>query len=405
MSGRRNPRPSWPAAAPWIALAIASAFTGVPSPSFAQSPDSTEVASPRPFVAGGYDDKPYLTGIFGRIAVGGYIDFQAAWEREDGVTEEGGFNLKRWNLLTHTRVSPRIDVWAEVEFEDGGEEIRLELAQIDLGLYSAFGVRGGMLLLPLGRFNLSHDGPRNEFTDRPLVATELVGSALSMPGLGVFGQVPVGVGRTTYELYAVNGYTRDIIDNSAAGTRLPAGRFNPEDENAEPSLVGRLAWDVGEAGEIGVSGLSGLYNMPQIDGLVTDERRLVQVGTLDVRALVLGFAWNGEGTLVDVDIHPGLVGLYASRQAGFFLDVSHGFGTGWISSLPRSSFSAAARIEGVDFDRDVAGDSIQQLTLGLHFRATPESVVKMDYRRGRNRDRFNNSAEAAGFLFSLTSYF
>ena len=71
---------------------------------------------------------------------------------------------------------------AELEFEEAGEEIKLEYAAIDVRIHPALTIRGGMLLSPLGRFNLSHDSPLNEFTDRPLVSTELLGVALSEPG-------------------------------------------------------------------------------------------------------------------------------------------------------------------------------------------------------------------------------
>ena len=376
------------------------------TPARAQVGDSTQVAPLRPFVTGGYNDKPYLTGIFGRIAVGGYVEFQAAWKREEGVTDEAGFNLRRWNLLTHTRVSAPIDIWAEIEFEDGGEEILLELAQIDFQTHSALGLRFGMLLLPIGRFNLSHDGPRNEFTERPLVATDLLGSPLSMPGLGLFGQLPAGAARrTTYELYAVNGFNGGIIDDSPDGTRLPAGRFNAEDNNASPAFAGRIAWDAGPSGEIGLSGFRGLYNRPEIEGLVVDEPRFVRIGALDLRARLLGLAWNGEGALVNVDVPPGLAGLFASRQAGFFLEGVRTFGTGWRHTLPGATLSAAVRAESVDFDRDIAGDSVQQLSLGLRLRPAKESVFKLDYERGRRRDRFNNPSEAAAVLFSLATYF
>lgn len=396
---RSRPRTAFGAA---IAIALLTAA----NTALAQQSDSMGIAEPRPFVEGGYDDKPYLTGIFGRIAVGGSVDFHAVWKQADGATEEAGFNLKRWNLLTHTNVSPQVDVWAEVEFEDGGEEIRLELAQIDFRPYTAAGLRCGMLLLPLGRFNLAHDGPRNEFTERPLVATDLMGSALSMPGVGLLGQWPMLRGsRATYEVYAVNGYTNGIIINSPDGTRLPAGRFNFEDQNARPAAVGRLAWDAGEAREIGVSGYSGVYNITTIDGLVVEESRRAQVGALDARAHLLGLEWNGEGEVVLVDIPPGLAGIYASRQAGFFLETRRVFRAPRMSAMPAASWSLAARVEGVDFDRDLAGDSIQQVTVGAHFRPTPDSVFKFDYLRGRQRDRFNNPSETAALLFSLATYF
>ena len=150
-----------------IVVAVASGL----APHALAMPADSLAENERPFVPGGYDDKPHLTGLFGRIALGGYAEAHATWVRADGVTDEAGFLLKRWNLLASSRVSPHMQMWAEVEFQDGGAEIVLELAQLDLEFHPAANLRAGMLLVPLGRFNLAHDGPRNAFTDRPLLAT------------------------------------------------------------------------------------------------------------------------------------------------------------------------------------------------------------------------------------------
>ncbi len=149
----------------------------------------------RPFVRGGVYDRPYLTRLLGRTAIGGYAEMHARWQRADGVTEERGFELKRWNIFTATDVSDFVRISAELEFEDGGEEVRIEFAAIDLRVAPSLTIRGGMLLSPIGRFNLAHDSPLNEFTDRPLVSTGLLGVALSEPGLGALGVFPVGAGR------------------------------------------------------------------------------------------------------------------------------------------------------------------------------------------------------------------
>lgn len=396
--------PSVYAAARAGALSLLVALS--PSAVSAQGPDSSRAASPGPFVAGGYDDKPYVYGVFGRIVVGGYAEMVGAWKREDGAPGESGFELRRWNLLTSTRVGDHVRFWGELEVEDAGEEVTLELAQIDLELHPACSVRGGMLLVPLGRFNLAHDAPRNEFVDRPFVASELLGTALSMPGLGLFGSVAMGTaGRATYEAYAVNGYDAGLLDASPGGTRLPAGRLVAEDNNASPAFVARTAWRGGEAHECGLSGYTGVYNVHQVEGIDVDDARSVRVGVADARAELVGLRWNAEATVVEVQIPPALAGIYASRQAGFFLETSRAFGRGWVATMPGSAFSAGVRAEGVDFDRDVPGDSAVQLTCAVNFRPTPESVLKLDYRRARSRDRFNNSAESAAIQFSLTTYF
>ena len=384
---------------------LLSVSCGAASGALAQAVDSAATEA-RPFVPGGYDDKPYLTGLFGRIAVGGYIEADAVWERADGVTEEAGFLLKRWNLLTSSRVGNRMQVWAEVEFEDGGSEIVLELAQIDLELHPAINLRGGMLLVPIGRFNLAHDGPRNPFVDRPLLATDVLGSALSMPGFGLFGVVPLGgEARATYEAYAVNGYHDGLLLDSPDGTRLPLGAQNPEDLNASPAMVSRIAWNPGERHELGLSAYGGAYNVFRMDGLDVDERRSVRVLAVDARTTLLGLDWNGEAAAVSVEIPSALTGLFASRQAGFFIDVTRPFGHGWLRGMPEAFLSAGARFEAIDLDRDVDGDSSTQLTAGVNLHPTRGSSLKLDYLRNRTRDRFNNAVEGAALKLSLTTYF
>ena len=45
------------------------------------------------------------------------------------------------------------------------------------------------------------------------------------------------------------------------------------------------------------------------------------------------------------------------------------------------------------------------MTLGANFRPTQDSVLKLDYVRGRSRDEFNNPAHHAFLLFSIATYF
>jgi hypothetical protein len=400
------------ALAGFAAAALALSSLAMEAAAQSQAPEpileaaDTALVVERPFVEGGYDDKPYLTGLFGRISLGGYVEANAFWTRADGVTDEASFALQRWNLLTSSRVGDHIQVWAEVEFEDGGSEIILELAQVDLELHHAANLRGGMLLLPLGYFNLAHDGPRNPFVDRPLLATDLLGTALSMPGFGLFGRFPFGEdARVTYEAYAVNGYADGLLLDSPDGTRLPLGAQNPEDANASPALVSRLAWSPMRGHELGVSGYTGAYNVFRVDGLEVDDRRAVRVAVVDARTSLLGLVLSGEFAAVSVDIPAGLEGLYASRQAAYYLDCTLPFGRGWFGTMPDAFLSAGVRLEAVDMDRGRDGDATAQVTAGVNFHPSSQSALKLDYVRNQSRDRFNNAAQGAAVKLSLTTYF
>lgn len=360
----------------------------------------------RPFVEGGVYDKPYLGRLLGRTAIGGYAEAHTRWERVDGVTDEAGFLLRRWNIFTATQVSDFVRIGAELEFEEGGEEITIEYAAIDVGIHPSLTVRAGIVLSPLGRFNLSHDSPRNEFTDRPLVATELLGVALSEPGLGVLGRFGLGgSARLTYELYATNGFHDGLLNASPDGTRIPLGRRNFEDNNASPALVGRVAWSPRVGFEVGVSGHRGAYNVFNDEGLAVDRRRDLSIWALDVEATMADFRVLGEAATASIGIPEGLLGIYASGQRGLYLQVMRPFARGLVRTMPNSFFAAGVRLDIVDFDTDIPGDMARQLSFGLNFRPTEDTALKLDYVRGRNRDRFNNPSDRAGILFSIATYF
>jgi hypothetical protein len=361
----------------------------------------------RPFVPGGQFDKPYLANLLGLVAIGGYVEAHARYVRADGVTEEFGFEAKRFNLFASSQVSDFVRFGAELEIEEGGEEVRLEFATVDLTIHPTLSFRAGMILSPLGRFNLSHDSPLNEFTDRPLASTELVGVALSEPGIGVFGRVPLGsgAGRLTYELYAVNGFHSGVIESSPDGTRIPEGRGGNEDANRSPAFVGRLAASPALGWELGLSAHHGAWNEFEADGLDLDARRNLTIGVLDFEGEPFGFRVRGELALAALDLPPGIEGLYQSNQRGFFAEVLREFGRGWVSTMPESAFLVRARLEAVDFDADRPGDSVRQLTLGLNFRPTAETAVKLDYVRGRSFDGFENRGDHAALLLSVATYF
>jgi hypothetical protein len=396
------------------ALVLAVGLGASGRPASAQQRDTTrrdttaraDTTQERPFVRGGVYDKPYLTRLAGRTAIGGYAEVHARHERVDGLPDESGFEMKRFNLFANARVSDFVQFAVELEFEDAASEILLEYAAIDVRVHPAFTLRGGMLLSPLGKFNLSHDSPLNEFTDRPLVSTELLGVALSEPGFGALGQFRTGrTGRVTYEAYLTNGFHDGLITESEDGTRVPLGRHNFEDNNDSPAVVGRVAWSPAVGFEVGVSAHHGAYNTWSVDGSDVDEKRMLTIAVLDAEATVFGVRLTGEAARVRLDVPEGLQGIYASEQRGYYVEGVRDFWRGRIGTMRQSSFAAKARVDFVDFDTALAGSSTAQVSVGLNFRPTPDTVIKFDLVRGRGWDQFNNQGEHAFVLASLATYF
>lgn len=392
-----------------LALGVTLASLAVPAAgpvSGQELPDTAAADTARPFVEGGVYDRPYLGRLLGRTAVGGYAEAHARYERADGITEELGFVARRFNLFTATQVSAFVRIGAELEVEEGGEEIKLEFAAIDVVLHPALTLRGGMILSPLGRFNLAHDSPLNPMTDRPAVSTDLLGVALSEPGFGLLGSIGAGGGgRITYEAYATNGFHDGVVTGDEAGTRPPAGRSNLEDNNASPAFVARVAWSPAVGHEIGFSGHHGAYNVFRLDGEAVAERRDLTIAVVDVETTVLGVDLAGEAAWIEVDLDPSITGVFASRQRGAYLDAERVLFHGLMPAMPRSSLAVKARIDAVDFDTGLPGDGLVRVGAGFNFRPTADTVLKLEYVRGREWDRFNTPAETAAILLSLATYF
>jgi hypothetical protein len=136
-----------------------------------------------------------------------------------------------------------------------------------------------------------------------------------------------------------------------------------------------------------------------------DERRTLTVSAADVETEVWDFQITGEAALVRLDLPASLLDIAARRQAGGYVDVERPFLTGLPTTMPSATLSAKVRFDAVDFDQDLPGDGVLQVSAGLNFRPTPDTVFKLDYVRGRLRDRFNSPGDTAALLFSVATYF
>jgi hypothetical protein len=62
-------------------------------------------------------------------------------------------------------------------------------------------------------------------------------------------------------------------------------------------------------------------------------------------------------------------------------------------------------VDYADFDVEREGSDRAQFSVGVNFRPTRDTAIKLDYVRGRSRDEFNNRSEHAFLLASLATYF
>lgn len=360
-------------------------------------------------------DRPFIGGLE-RTAVGGYLEANTNYGATDGIGDGFTMELRRFNIFLFSTLGPRIRFLAELEFEHGTQKIGMETAQLDLRVDPAFVLRAGILLPPIGAFNVNHDSPRWNFIDRPIVSTEVLPATLAEVGFGVNGRLaPRGLA-LTYDLYLTNGLGDGVILNASGRTRLADGKRDEqfaEDNNGSPAVSGRVALQHERAGEFGVSFYSAVYNSFVVEGEQVEPRRGLRVLALDGQTTLGAVEVRGEIAHVAVNVPLDLREVFGSSQIGWHLDLTTPVWRPRLRAFPRGAMSADLRIEYADFNRGRftstgghIGDDFASLVLGASYRPVSGTVLKFNYRLARQHDLQNNPAARSGaFQVGFATYF
>ena len=364
-------------------------------------------------------DRPFLS--FGKVpvSVGGYVE--ANWQHlgTDGVSEGHQFQMRRMTLFVSSSIGKKLKFLSELEFEEGGKEIAIEFASLDVEFHPLLNLRGGIIMNPIGAFNQNHDGPKWEFTDRPIPATQMLPATWSNAGFGLFGKTYRKDWMFGYELYLSGGFDNSIIDNSENKTFLPAAKENGEqfEESASgtPLTTAKIAIRHNTFGEIGLSYMGGIYNTFEDDGIELDKKRRVNVYAIDYNNTLpkLNTYLTGEWAWVQVDIPNTYTQQYGSKQHGGFLDIVQPVLDRKMLGWDNATLNLACRFEYVDWNvgtfnetGDEIGDEIWSIMPAISFRPSPQTVFRLNYRIQRQKDILNNEpARTGGFIFGISSYF
>ena len=364
-------------------------------------------------------NRPFLTYDKIPVSLGGYVEAKVQHLGTDGVSDGTSFALQRMTLFVASSIHRRIKFLSEIELEEGGKEIAIEFAALDLEFHPLLNLRGGIVMNPIGAFNQNHDGPKWEFNDRPLMAVRMLPATWSNVGFGVFGKRSSGPWTFGYEAYLTNGFDASIIGNSEDRTSLPAAKRNAErfteSSNGMPLTTAKVAVRHQRFGEIGVSTMGGVYNQFQVDGLVLDKRRRVDVIAIDVNTGIKpwGTSLIGEWAWVMVDVPATYTQQYGSAQRGGFLDIVQPLYKGTILGFADAVLNLAVRGEYVDWNvgtfRETntrIGDEVWAIVPAISFRPVPGTVLRLNYRHERAVDVLGNPPSVTGGLqFGISSYF
>lgn len=364
-------------------------------------------------------NRPFLNLGHFPISLGGYVE--ANWQHigTDGVSDGHQFQFRRMTLFVASTVLKRIQFLSEIEFEPAEKEIAIEFAAVDVEIHPLLNLRGGMILNPIGAFNQNHDGPKWEFTDRPIAMSQMLPATWSNVGFGLYGKYHIKKWMLAYEFYMSSGFDNSIVSNEQNKTYLPASKKNTErfEELASgvPLLTAKIALDYQTIGEFGFSYMGGIYNQWKLDGLVIDDKRNLNVFAIDFNSelkklktkFLLEWAW------VNVQLPSTYTEQYGNQQYGGFMDVVQPIIQRKIGNWKDASLNLAFRIEYVDWNvgefmstNTNRGDELISIMPGISFRPSSKTVLRLNYRYQWHVDVLNNPpSKTAGFSLGLSSYF
>jgi hypothetical protein len=353
------------------------------------------------------------------LAIGGYLE--ANWQQieTDGISEGQQFQARRLSIFMSATISERVKFLSEIEFEDGGKEIGIEFAAIDVEFTPLVNFRAGIIVNPIGAFNQNHDGPKWEFTDRPVSATQMLPDTFSNAGAGIFGKKYTNDWMFGYEVYLSGNFDNSIIDNPENKTFLPAAKLNPERfeeiNSGIPLFTGKLAIRNNKIGELGISYMNGVYNKFQEDGIILDEKRRVKVFALDFNTTIPKTKTfiTTEWAWISVDVPETYSQQYGNKQYGGFMDIVQPILTRPMLGWKNASLNIACRLEYVDWNvgtfNETGGNIAEDfwgITPAISFRPTSETVIRFNYLFQKKTDILGNiPSTTTGFNLGISSYF
>jgi hypothetical protein len=353
---------------------------------------------------------PQRTGWGERVRLGGY--FSLEYRDEDGKSSE--FDFHRLVLRLQADIADGISFDTEIEFEGGGadvgfldgNEILVEYAELQFELLEdKINFTVGAILMPWGRFNIYHDDPLNDLTDRPIVSRYIGATAFGQPGVGFYGTVGNEAGWfLDYKIAWVQGFGEEFT--TANGARSARQSYR-SDNNSNKAFFGRFVlsvpWQALDVFEVGGSATWGKWS---------DDNQLANYGYA-LELFVKRGPWEliAEYMWMKIEQASGAPASNPRNMDGWYIQVNyHFFPNSWRGKhkllTDESTFTLVVRVEDLDTNHDTSGtefrDGLFQTTLGLNFRPVERTVWKFDFVW---IDSEQDGSPEYRFLMSWATYF
>lgn len=326
------------------------------------------------------------------VSIGGYGELlyeNYADELQSGAAADrtDQFDALRAILYVGYKFNDKVLFNSEIEVEHA-DEIFLEFAYIDYQITESLGLRGGMLLAPMGLVNELHEPTYFLSTERSLTENRIIPTTWRENGVGLFGDV----GPFEWRAYVMNS----LDGEGFSGSGLRGGRQKGARALAEDfSFLGRLDYTgtpgliLGASGHYGQTGMNRELDGQEVDGgvFIWDLHADWRVDGWVLRGLVAGAQVEEPLTLNELNGLTGSDGIGES-MLGWYVEGAYDVLRGVDTSHQLLPY---LRYEQVNTQRTVAegftADPANDMTVtevGLSWKPVPQAVWKVGWQNHSN---------------------
>ncbi|MFZ8861481.1 MAG: DUF3373 domain-containing protein [Thermocrinis sp.] len=364
------------------------------------------------------------------VSIGGYGELTF---RYNSVDARGGAksiaDVQRIILYLGYAFDEKLKFNSELELEHastlashgtGGAYFKAELAFLDYNFRPEFGVRGGLLLIPVGIINEVHEPPTFPSAERPFFERRIMLSTWEEMGVGVYGTIK----NLDYRFYITNGLMvkgggdynalQPLKTLRQRGARAVADRIG---------FTGRVDYTLPLNIMVGFSFWTGDVMSKGGDNSQLGLRRGTKLGSMTMISPHLWWQYQGfdvrfVGALVNVnnarkitdDLQSGADRInkpIPSEQRGYYVQVAYDIFR--LFKIDRQELYVFGIYEDYDAHAKVpqgsvkpAGHKLKVYNVGLSYKPHPLVAIKTDYARlnyNPNRKDENEYRLTLGFMF------
>ena len=319
---------------------------------------------------------------YGEMLLENYADVNQGGSPTGRTTQ---FDYLRAILYAGYRFSDKLLFNSEIEVEHA-KEIFVEFAYVDYQATESFGLRGGLLLVPMGLVNEFHEPTVFLGAERPVTESSIIPSTWRENGGGFYGAFD----QVSFRAYVLNGFDGSAFSSGGLrGGRQKGGKAKSTsmaftgrlDVTPTPGVFFGASFYTGDSGQgdIAVDGTE--YG---IGTTIFDVHGQAQVRGFDLRALMaraslsdaamLNMALGKSGSS---GVGSGLAGQYVQIGYDLLSQVREAGGVGLTPYVRYEQVDTQAEMPA-GFERSLSTDNTY-VTFGIELKPDPGVVLKVDH--------------------------